>query len=544
MKALILAAGYGTRLMPYTKNLPKPLFPLNSKPLLKRIIDDLIDSGCNHIFINTHHLHEKIENYISSQKFNIPVETVYEKEILNTGGAVLNILKKTDTKPFIVVNSDIYTNIDFKKLYNFHISSKNKVTLSLLKNRFNNVYVENNKVKGFGYPDSEDTYTFTGVQVINPEFKNFFEFYKSSIDAYKKMLSKKIEIAPFFPARDTFFDDLGTIESFKKNSLSILLKENFSTDLNQCKIQKLAGDGSDRDWYKLICKNSSLILGDHGICLNHKKSQANSFISIGNHLHKRNINVPRIYCYDLFTGLVITSDLGDIRLEDYVKNKSPNNIKDILKLCIDELFKFSTEGIKGFTPHMTYQTAEYNKEVSFKECLYFMDEFLLNYKKIKIDKEKLIKEFEYISKNAAEKSSFKGLMHRDFQSRNIMIQNGCPYIIDFQGARKGPVEYDIASLLIDPYLNLEPEIKKDLFLYALKSALEKSFLETEFENSYFFCALSRNLHILGAFSFLSLKKNKIYFKSYIQPAIKSLKSILNCTDNKNIKYLKQTVSKI
>ena len=66
MKALILAAGMGTRLLPHTKIIPKPLFPLNGIPILKLVIDRLTDLGCTDIIINTHHLHEKIENFIKN----------------------------------------------------------------------------------------------------------------------------------------------------------------------------------------------------------------------------------------------------------------------------------------------------------------------------------------------------------------------------------------------------------------------------------------------------------------------------------------------
>ena len=75
MKALILAAGFGTRLLPFTENLPKPLFPIAGRPLLDISIHALQQAGCQAIIINTHHLHQQIDDFIASQEYTIPVLT-------------------------------------------------------------------------------------------------------------------------------------------------------------------------------------------------------------------------------------------------------------------------------------------------------------------------------------------------------------------------------------------------------------------------------------------------------------------------------------
>jgi aminoglycoside/choline kinase family phosphotransferase len=120
-----------------------------------------------------------------------------------------------------------------------------------------------------------------------------------------------------------------------------------------------------------------------------------------------------------------------------------------------------------------------------------------------------------------------GFMHRDFQSRNILISAGRPYIIDFQGGRLGPAEYDLASLLIDPYVALPA---------ALRETLRDDFIARYHEQTgkppeaiaatYRLCALARNLQILGAFGFLATAKGKNYFADYIPPALASLQQHL------------------
>jgi NDP-sugar pyrophosphorylase family protein len=120
MKALILAAGLGTRLLPYTQHTPKPLFPLGDRPLLDIIIRRLEAAGCESVIINTHHLHNMITDYINSRKYSIPVNTRHEPVILGTAGAIKNAGDFWDDKPFIVINSDILTDIDLKEVYSFH----------------------------------------------------------------------------------------------------------------------------------------------------------------------------------------------------------------------------------------------------------------------------------------------------------------------------------------------------------------------------------------------------------------------------------------
>jgi NDP-sugar pyrophosphorylase family protein len=122
MKALILAAGLGTRLLPFTKNTPKALFPVAGRPLLDIIILSLQNAGCKAIIVNTHHLSKKIDSYLLQHKYAIPVITRYEPKILGTGGAIKNVADFWDNDPFMVINSDIITDIDLKRVYDFHLN--------------------------------------------------------------------------------------------------------------------------------------------------------------------------------------------------------------------------------------------------------------------------------------------------------------------------------------------------------------------------------------------------------------------------------------
>jgi aminoglycoside/choline kinase family phosphotransferase len=115
-------------------------------------------------------------------------------------------------------------------------------------------------------------------------------------------------------------------------------------------------------------------------------------------------------------------------------------------------------------------------------------------------------------------------LHRDFQSRNLFITNGRLRVIDFQGGRLGPLGYDLASLLIDPYVNLSPARQQeflDYYLYLIKTRVEVD--PAAFREQYYHLALCRNLQVLGAYGYLTKVKGKAYFARSIPVAMEGLR---------------------
>jgi aminoglycoside/choline kinase family phosphotransferase len=131
-------------------------------------------------------------------------------------------------------------------------------------------------------------------------------------------------------------------------------------------------------------------------------------------------------------------------------------------------------------------------------------------------------EFERIAEGAV-RYGVTAFMHRDMQSRNIMMNGAGPRFIDFQGGRIGPVQYDLASLLIDPYVAL-PELLQERLLAACADRLGRSgpIDRWNFTEGYRYCALARNLQMLGAFGFLTRVKGKHGFAPYIPVALQAL----------------------
>jgi aminoglycoside/choline kinase family phosphotransferase/choline kinase len=542
MKAMILAAGFGTRLRPYTNHTPKPLFTIAGRPVLDAIIENLQKIGCEAIIINTHHLHEKIERFITERNYAIAVSTIYEPQILGTGGALKNAAEFWDDRPFMVINADIVADIDLKSIYEAHCRRRPAATLVLCDDpEFNTVIVEQNRwITGFHTKSDfrrrtcENLLTFTGIQVLEPHILDYIPDNTpfSTIDAFKSALADDEKIEAFI-VPGGMWQDIGTPERYKRAAIREAMPRAFeqaygSRPTEKIRCVKLEGDGSQRDWYRLTTRQRSLVMVDHGIRRTCGGTEADSFVQIGRHLHRRSIRVANIHFYDTFSGLVFLEDLGNVNLQQVVRSThDPNKLVALYKSAIIELIKLSRDGADEFDPDWTYQTSHYDRTLIIeKECRYFLDAFLNGYLGFNIRFEELEAEFILLAQKALRYST-AGFMHRDMQSRNIMIERGGIYFIDYQGGRIGPIQYDLASLLIDPYVELPRNVQTRLLEMCMDLLSVLKTVEREkFRSCFHYCSLTRNLQILGAFAYLSRVKAKRQFEKYIPPAVRTLKSNL------------------
>lgn len=542
MIAIILSAGLGTRLKPHTLTLPKPLFPLGGTVLLDRIVLQLFEAGVTDIIINTHHLHQKLEAHVREQHYPVKILTRFEAQILGTGGALKNITDFWREGPLLVVNGDIVTDIDFKQVYQFHLGHRFPVTMVMHDYpAFNGVSVdENGFITHFGDTDrplqsiSEKKLAYTGIQVVDHKISEMIPAgeFCSIIEIYKNFLARKGKIAAYI-AQDHRWHDMGSPVGYRNAVLEQLTPVAFAaSDATQPDTAfeeiHLAGDGSDRKWSRLHGSSGTLVLADHGITADEKIGEAESFIRIGRHLASKNIAVPTIYAADSFSGLVLMEDLGDVSLHSLVtQTANHTEIRNLYCKVIDQLLRFSMEGIKDFDPKWSFQTQRYDRDLIIeKECRYFLNAFINDYLGMETSYEVLQAEFEELAELTI-KNAVWGLMHRDCQSRNIMWRNEQCFFIDFQGARVGPIQYDLASLLIDPYVELEQNLQNELLIYFNDrlTALSPQW-DGQWQKGFLYCQLTRNLQILGAFAYLSKVKGKTFFTQFIPKAVKSLKKLL------------------
>ena len=211
-KAMILAAGFGKRMLPLTKNTPKPLIKVGPKNLLERSIEILIKIGINELVLNTHHLSKKIENFLQKKNYEISISIIKEeKELLDTGGGILNATRQFKNEPFFVLNPDTIWNKNYyeelKILENSYLENNKPILLLVdkkishdksFKGDFN--FKKNKQITREG----ANRYIFTGAQIINRGiFNGITKKVFSMNPVWDKMIKKKILLGQ--ESNQTFF---------------------------------------------------------------------------------------------------------------------------------------------------------------------------------------------------------------------------------------------------------------------------------------------------------------------------------------------------
>ncbi len=308
--------------------------------------------------------------------------------------------------------------------------------------------------------------------------------------------------------------------------------------------EKLKGDGSNRQFWRVQTSlNEKLIVVAPEKNATNELRESQSVWNIGNHLLKAGVSVPELYGFNQESGVVVCEDLGDTHLHsiavntDFESEESVNTLRKFYRETLDQLIVMQVSGAKHFQTEWCWDTSSYDKTLMLeRESGYFLRAFwqgMLG----NDTPEGVENEFKMVADIAAEAPN-GFFLHRDFQSRNVMIKDGKVRIIDFQGGRRGPLGYDLASLLIDPYTSLPLCFQKEMYDYYLQMLEEKVDIDHEaFTQQFIALSLQRNLQILGAFAFLSQVRGKTFFCSYLQPSLKSLKYLLGQAGEKNYPIL-------
>ena len=190
MKAIILAGGRGKRLRPITDKIPKPLIPINNKPLIERTIKYLKKYGITEIIISSGYKSDLIEKFLKNKK-NFGCEIIFsnEKTPLGTGGAIKKALKHVDEESFLVLNGDIVTNIDLKKI----LRKPNTIAANELKTKFGTMEIKKNKILKFNEKkDVSDVWMNPGIYHLSKNIEKIIPK-KGSLEGivFPKMTQKK-----------------------------------------------------------------------------------------------------------------------------------------------------------------------------------------------------------------------------------------------------------------------------------------------------------------------------------------------------------------
>lgn len=278
----------------------------------------------------------------------------------------------------------------------------------------------------------------------------------------------------------------------------------------------IAGGGSDRSFVRISDGGISAVAlvqpGGGG--------EFESYIGIGRFLSSSEIPVPQFYSSDNKAGILLMEDLGDKSMETALEEAGPDEELSFYRESIDILFRLQTAVTSRMRQDGLLKGKVFGRDVLLSETDYFSREFAGRYCDIPLPSE-WDRERELLAEKLA--SIPLSFMHRDFQSRNILVCGGSLRLIDFQTAHRGPGLYDAASLLKDPYHPVLPGTRRTLLMelyYRLREAGESpgdSF--DEYYDTFLLAGIQRNLQALAAFAYLGLVKGKKDFLDSIPAGI-------------------------
>jgi len=324
------------------------------------------------------------------------------------------------------------------------------------------------------------------------------------------------------------------LEQEIQNTIAALLAEGgfvdglSGTDFDdRIEFQPLVADGSSRRFIRVFCDLQPCCLAVlPGSTSTRNFDEFRSSLAIGRHLGRKGIPVPEVLAAESRHCLILFEDLGDLRLHGRLKAESEEELRALYRSVIDTLVAMQIDGAEDFDQNWCYDTETYDRSVMIeRESGYFYEAFWRD-TLFAEEVDGLQAEFEKLADTVM--MHFEPLfLHRDFQSRNIMLKEGRVRVIDFQAGRIGPPGYDIASLLIDPYAGLSRRLQGEFLDYYLNSLRQCNGLDVDrVRRSYPYLALQRNLQIIGAFAFLSGKKRKRFFAQFLMPALNMLQTRL------------------
>jgi len=304
----------------------------------------------------------------------------------------------------------------------------------------------------------------------------------------------------------------------------------------------LPADGSQRTFFRIRPRHApfSLIAVENPPATPFFRRENVAYLEIGNHLRRRGVPVPELLDRDLDRGWFLMEDLGELRLQDALRRG--DGTEDLALEVLSALFHMQTRGAVGFDPAWCCQTARYDRGLMRRyESDYFRDVFLTRYLGLDRGWEELEEPFDHLAATAS-RAEDRFFLHRDFQSRNILVGGRGPGFVDWQGGRLGPLGYDLASFLIDPYTGFSEAEQERLYSAYLDRLREHDPQGVgRFEETYPFLAVQRNLQILGAFAFLSRVREKPFFEAFIPPAGRTLRRLLASLGDPRLRPLRDVV---
>lgn len=303
-----------------------------------------------------------------------------------------------------------------------------------------------------------------------------------------------------------------------------LYKKTFGAEAEA--FEPLKADGSARQLYRLKGGNRSVI-GVFGP----DKLENRAFLEFSAHFRREKLPVPEIYAADQAQNIYIEEDLGDTTLFGYLTAERagapalPPQAMAAYKKVLAALPRFQAQVQRGLDLGFCYPRASFDRQSIMWDLNYFKYYFL-KLAKIPFNEAKLEDDFVKFTDLLLEAPS-EYFLYRDFQSRNIMLKNGEPWFIDYQGGRRGARHYDVASLLYDGKADLPPETREELRDYYIGAAgLDKA----EFMRHYPAFVYVRIMQAMGAYGLRGFYERKTHFLLSVPFAVRNIEWLLRNTE--------------
>ena len=290
-------------------------------------------------------------------------------------------------------------------------------------------------------------------------------------------------------------------------------------------INRLPASGSPREYYRITGTESTAIGA-----INRDREENEAFIEFSRHFHSKGLAVPEIFLVDLDQHAYLQEDLGDVTLFDYLvqvrdNGNFPDDLTEVYKLVLTELQKFQITGSEGLNYSMCYPRSSFDR-LSMQWDLSYFKYYFLKLANIPFNEQQLEDDYhtliEYL---LAQDTDY--FLYRDFQSRNIMLRDCKPCFIDYQGGRKGALQYDVASLLYDSKADIPPGVRQELLEHYIGGLHRYPGVDPEaFRESYYAYVLIRIMQAMGAYGFRGFYEKKAHFLQSIPYALNDLKWIL------------------
>lgn len=311
-------------------------------------------------------------------------------------------------------------------------------------------------------------------------------------------------------------------KNIKQNIISLF--EQWSGD-QLVNTELIPPSGSYREYIRIIGERQT-VMGVY----NSDKKENNAFVSFSRHFKLKGLPVPDILAVDESKDIYLQDDFGDTMLFDYIQKERegdhfPESLILILKKTIKELVKFQVVGGEGLDYSVAYPRAAFDKQSMMWDLNYFKYYFL---KLAKIPFDEQLLEDDYLKfTDFLLQAPSDYFLYRDFQSRNVMLKDGEPKFIDYQGGRKGALAYDLASLLYDSKADFPETLREELLVYYLDELSNYESVDiASFKTHYFAFVLIRMMQAMGAFGFRGFYEKKEHFLQSIPYALHDLKEVL------------------